>query len=139
VRWTATVNEWDRLKDATANLDMRASLYQPKCWNPMPRCSPPIKCVLPTTKKFDAGLRSSANLHHRILCIGIGAQLINASSVIHVNVCDQRAVKALQSNAKRLLPKIHTWINDHSARRIRPPVTPLQEKRAAQALVACIL
>jgi ABC-type phosphate/phosphonate transport system permease subunit len=51
----------------------------------------------------------------------------------------ERAVKALEPNAKRLLPQVHPGINHHSTRRIRCRITPLQEKRAAQALVTCIL
>ena len=95
MRWTTTVNEWDRLKGATANLYVRTRLHQPQRWDPMPWCGSPIKGVLPAAHQLNTGLRPGTDLHHRVLCIGVGAQLVNASSVIHVNVCDQRAIKAL--------------------------------------------
>ena len=70
------------------------------------------------------------------MCVGIGAQLINAARVIYMDMSDQRTVESRHVVTERLLTEVHAWINDDAA--LRDSIKPLDEYGATETTIPLI-
>jgi hypothetical protein len=136
MRWALAMHDRNGLERTASDGDLRIRSDKLKGGNPGAGGCAPIHGVLPALAQFIRSGLACPNRQNGILRVGIGAQLINAASVVDMDVRNQRAIQSPHAVAQRLLTQVHPWIDDHSP--LRDAVQPFNEHRAAQPMIALV-